>query len=92
MQLLYQIQFFLLIQLFYIQINQYIYYEGIANIQIEEQELIINENQSTFIPMGAKHRLSNYENYPLTIIEVQTGKYLGEDDIVRFEDKYGRII
>ena len=48
------------------------------------------ENQSTFIPLGSKHRLSNKKNKPLVIIEVQSGDYLGEDDIIRFNDKYGR--
>ena len=47
------------------------------------------ENQSTYIPLGSKHRLTNPGKIPLMIIEVQSGAYLGEDDIVRFEDKYG---
>jgi len=50
----------------------------------------LSENQSTFIPVGAKHRISNPGRVPLHIIEVQSGSYLGEDDIVRFEDNYGR--
>ena len=49
-----------------------------------------SENESTFIPVGVVHALENVENFPLEIIEVQSGKYLGEDDIVRFEDRYGR--
>ena len=71
--------------------EHWIVLKGVASIQIEEQELIINKNQSTFIPIGTKHRLSNFENYPLTIIEVQSGTYLGEDDIIRYDDNYGRL-
>ena len=54
------------------------------------QILMLKENQSTFIPQGQKHRLSNPGLEPLEIIEVQSGSYLGEDDIVRFDDVYGR--
>jgi mannose-6-phosphate isomerase-like protein (cupin superfamily) len=50
----------------------------------------LGEDQSTYIPLGHKHRLTNPGVVPLEIIEVQTGSYLGEDDIVRFEDIYGR--
>ena len=50
------------------------------------------ENQSCFVPIGAKHRLSNPGRKPLIIIEVQSGEYLGEDDITRFEDIYGRKV
>ncbi len=65
--------------------------EGIANVQIEEQKIVIHKNQSTYIPIGKKHRLSNFEKNPLTIIEVQSGTYLSEEDIIRYDDKYGRI-
>ena len=50
----------------------------------------LKENESTFIPLGAKHRLENATSEPLEIIEVQSGSYLGEDDIVRFDDDFGR--
>jgi mannose-6-phosphate isomerase-like protein (cupin superfamily) len=50
----------------------------------------LSEDQSTYIPLGTKHRLENPGKIPLELIEVQTGSYLGEDDIVRFEDNYGR--
>jgi mannose-1-phosphate guanylyltransferase / mannose-6-phosphate isomerase len=50
----------------------------------------LSENESTFIPLGTKHRLENATDRPLEIIEVQSGMYLGEDDIVRFEDDFGR--
>ena len=63
---------------------------GIANVEIDNNSFILYENQSTFIPLGSKHRLSNESDNPLIIIEVQSGKYLGEDDIVRFQDQYGR--
>jgi mannose-6-phosphate isomerase-like protein (cupin superfamily) len=55
-----------------------------------DQEKILSENQSTYIPLGVTHRLENPGVIPLELIEVQSGSYLGEDDIVRFEDVYGR--
>jgi mannose-1-phosphate guanylyltransferase len=63
---------------------------GTAKVVNGERELSIHMNESTFIPAGQRHRLQNASELPLVIIEVQTGPYLGEDDIVRFEDKYGR--
>jgi mannose-1-phosphate guanylyltransferase/mannose-6-phosphate isomerase len=63
---------------------------GTAEITNGEKVLTLTENQSTFIPLGEVHRLANPGNIPLEIIEVQSGSYLGEDDIVRFEDTYGR--
>ena len=51
---------------------------------------MVNNNESTYIPIGEKHRLSNPGKIPLQLIEIQSGDYLGEDDIVRFEDVYGR--
>jgi mannose-1-phosphate guanylyltransferase / mannose-6-phosphate isomerase len=64
---------------------------GVANVMCAEDSLVLHENESTYIPVGEKHRLSNPGKDPLEIIEVQTGAYLGEDDIVRFEDHYGRL-
>ena len=64
--------------------------KGTALITIGEKEVILREDQSTYIPLGTLHRLENPGKIPLELIEVQTGSYLGEDDIVRFEDKYGR--
>jgi mannose-1-phosphate guanylyltransferase/mannose-6-phosphate isomerase len=55
-----------------------------------DKTMLLTENQSTYIPLGEVHRLSNPDTIPLEIIEVQSGSYLGEDDIVRFEDNYGR--
>ena len=63
---------------------------GTAEITNGDKVLILTENQSTYIPLGEVHRLANPGTIPLEIIEVQSGSYLGEDDIVRFEDTYGR--
>lgn len=64
--------------------------KGTAEVINDENILVLHENQSTYIPAGAKHRLSNPEKANLEIIEVQTGNYLEEDDIVRYEDTFGR--
>jgi mannose-1-phosphate guanylyltransferase/mannose-6-phosphate isomerase len=63
---------------------------GVAKVTCDENIFTLNANESTFIPLGAKHRLENPGSEPLHLIEVQSGSYLGEDDIVRFEDAYGR--
>ena len=63
---------------------------GTARITRGEEVFLLEENQSTYIPLGAKHRLENPGKVPLHLIEVQSGSYLGEDDIVRFQDDYGR--
>ena len=63
---------------------------GTAEITNGDKKLLLSENQSTYIPLGEVHRLANPGTIPLDIIEVQSGSYLGEDDIVRFEDNYGR--
>jgi mannose-1-phosphate guanylyltransferase/mannose-6-phosphate isomerase len=63
---------------------------GTAEVTCNDQVFLMTENQSTFIPLGAKHRLKNPGLVELEMIEVQSGNYLGEDDIVRFEDTYGR--
>ena len=63
---------------------------GTARVTRGDEEFILSENQSTYIPLGVKHRLENPGKVPLEIIEVQSGLYLGEDDIVRFQDTYGR--
>jgi mannose-1-phosphate guanylyltransferase/mannose-6-phosphate isomerase len=63
---------------------------GTALVTIGEREQLICENESVFVPQTVKHRLSNQGKVPLVMIEVQSGRYLGEDDIVRFEDVYGR--
>jgi len=63
---------------------------GTAKVQKGSEEILLSENESIYIPLGEKHRLSNPGKLPLELIEVQSGEYLGEDDIVRFEDTYGR--
>ena len=70
--------------------EHWIVVKGEAQVQINEKVTTLFRNQSTYIPLGSKHRLSNPVDEPLIIIEVQSGDYLGEDDIVRFEDNYGR--
>ena len=64
--------------------------KGTAKVQINEKEEFLSKNESTYIPLGSKHRLSNPGKSSLVLIEVQSGDYLGEDDIIRFEDNYGR--
>ena len=63
---------------------------GTAEVTNGDKVILLAENQSTYIPLGQTHRLANPGKVPLEIIEVQSGSYLGEDDIVRFEDTYGR--
>jgi mannose-1-phosphate guanylyltransferase / mannose-6-phosphate isomerase len=63
---------------------------GTAEVTVGDRQFLLNENESTYIPIGEKHRLANPGKVPLQLIEVQCGTYLGEDDIVRFEDSYGR--
>jgi mannose-1-phosphate guanylyltransferase / mannose-6-phosphate isomerase len=63
---------------------------GTAEIVNGERTILLSENESTYIPIGQKHRLTNPGKVPLEIIEVQSGSYLGEDDIVRYDDTYGR--
>jgi mannose-1-phosphate guanylyltransferase / mannose-6-phosphate isomerase len=64
--------------------------QGTARVVRGEEELILTEDQSTYIPLGTAHRLENPGKIPLHLIEVQSGSYLGEDDIIRFDDHYGR--
>jgi len=70
--------------------EHWIVVSGTAEVTNGEQVILLTENQSTYIPLGQVHRLANPGKVPLEIIEVQSGSYLGEDDIVRFEDHYGR--
>lgn len=71
--------------------EHWIVVSGMAKVVNGDQELFINTNESTYIPAGHKHRLENPGVVDLVMIEVQSGEYLGEDDIVRFEDVYGRV-
>lgn len=70
--------------------EHWIVVEGSAKVTIDNDVKIVNENQSVYIPLGAVHRLENSDKLPLTLIEVQTGSYFGEDDITRYEDVYAR--
>ena len=69
--------------------EHWIVVKGTALVTKGEEEIFLIENQSTYIPMGVKHRLENPGKSGQELIEVQSGSYLGEDDIVRFEDTYG---
>ena len=70
--------------------EHWIVVSGKAKVEIDDKTSFLNENESIYIPLGSKHRLTNPNKSPLIIIEVQSGEYLGEDDIIRFEDNYGR--
>ena len=78
------------LQLHYHRAEHWIVVRGTARVTCGERTFFLTENESTYIPPGTKHRLENPGKLPLEIIEVQSGAYLGEDDIVRFEDVYGR--
>ncbi|ASQ46458.1 mannose-1-phosphate guanylyltransferase/mannose-6-phosphate isomerase [Legionella clemsonensis] len=78
------------LQMHYHRSEHWIVVSGMAKVINGDQEMYINTNESTYIPAGHKHRLENPGVIPLVMIEVQSGEYMGEDDIVRFEDQYGR--
>jgi mannose-1-phosphate guanylyltransferase/mannose-6-phosphate isomerase len=78
------------LQMHHHRAEHWIVVAGTARITRGEEQFLLEENQSTYIPVGVKHRIENPGMIPLEIIEVQSGSYLGEDDIVRFEDRYGR--
>ena len=78
------------LQMHHHRAEHWIVVRGTARVTRGEETLLVSENESTFIPLGMKHRLENPGKLPLEMIEVQSGAYLGEDDIVRFEDHYGR--
>ena len=78
------------LQMHHHRAEHWIVVQGTARITKGEEVFVLSENQSTYIPLGVTHRLENPGKIPLELIEVQSGSYLGEDDIVRFEDKYGR--
>jgi mannose-1-phosphate guanylyltransferase/mannose-6-phosphate isomerase len=78
------------LQMHHHRAEHWIVVSGTAEVTNGDKVLILTENQSTYIPLGQTHRLANPGKVPLEIIEVQSGSYLGEDDIVRFEDTYGR--
>ncbi|MBS0419000.1 MAG: mannose-1-phosphate guanylyltransferase/mannose-6-phosphate isomerase [Proteobacteria bacterium] len=78
------------LQMHHHRAEHWIVVSGTARITRGEEVFLLEENQSTYIPIGVKHRIENPGMIPLHIIEVQSGSYLGEDDIVRFDDRYGR--
>jgi mannose-1-phosphate guanylyltransferase/mannose-6-phosphate isomerase len=78
------------LQLHHHRAEHWVVVSGTARITRGEETFLLEENQSTYIPVGVKHRIENPGKIPLQVIEVQSGSYLGEDDIVRFEDRYGR--
>ena len=78
------------LQMHHHRAEHWIVVRGTAKVTRGDETLLLSENQSTFIPLGTTHRLENPGRLPLEMIEVQSGSYLGEDDIVRFEDLYGR--
>jgi mannose-1-phosphate guanylyltransferase/mannose-6-phosphate isomerase len=78
------------LQMHHHRAEQWVVVKGTAEITNGDQVITLTENQSTYSPQGQTHRLANPGKTPLEIIEVQSGSYLGEDDIVRFEDIFGR--
>jgi mannose-1-phosphate guanylyltransferase/mannose-6-phosphate isomerase len=79
------------LQMHHHRAEHWIVVSGTAQVQCGDKTFLLTENQSTYIPLGEVHSLANPGKVPLEIIEVQSGSYLGEDDIVRFEDQYGRV-
>ena len=79
------------LQMHHQRAEHWVVVKGTALVTKGEEEILLTENQSTYIPLGVKHRLENPGKTDLELIEVQSGSYLGEDDIVRFEDNYGRL-
>jgi mannose-1-phosphate guanylyltransferase/mannose-6-phosphate isomerase len=78
------------LQMHHHRAEHWIVVQGTARITCNDKTFLLSENESTYIPVGATHRIENPGKMPLHIVEVQSGSYLGEDDIVRFEDNYGR--
>ncbi|MDR0225292.1 MAG: mannose-1-phosphate guanylyltransferase/mannose-6-phosphate isomerase [Burkholderiaceae bacterium] len=79
------------LQMHHCRAEHWVVVQGVAEVTNGSDTYLLHRNQSTYIPVGQKHRLSNPGDVPLEIIEVQSGDYLGEDDIVRFDDVYGRL-
>lgn len=79
------------LQMHHHRAEHWVVVNGTAQVTIGKEKLTLTENQSAYVPMGVKHRLENPGSLPLEVIEVQTGSYLEEDDIKRFEDRYNRI-
>lgn len=79
------------LQSHYHRSEHWVVVSGMARVTNGEAEYLVGTNESTYIPCGTKHRLENPGLLPLVLIEVQSGDYVGEDDIVRYEDVYGRV-
>jgi len=79
------------VQMHHHRAEHWIIVSGTAKVTLDDETILLSENQSTYIPIGVVHALENPGKLPLEMIEVQSGSYLGEDDIVRFEDRYGRV-
>ncbi|MFN2342819.1 MAG: mannose-1-phosphate guanylyltransferase/mannose-6-phosphate isomerase [Desulfonatronovibrio sp.] len=80
------------VQMHHHRAEHWVVVSGTARVTNGEESFLVTENQSTYIPVGQSHSLENPGTIPLELIEVQSGSYLGEDDIVRFEDRYGRSV
>jgi mannose-1-phosphate guanylyltransferase/mannose-6-phosphate isomerase len=80
----------LALQMHHHRAEHWIVVQGTARVTCGDKTFLLSENESTYVPIGALHRIENPGKVPLHIIEVRSGSYLGEDDVVRFEDKYGR--
>ena len=78
------------VQMHYHRAEHWVVVSGTARVQNGGKTFLLSENESTYVPIGTIHSLENPGKLELELIEIQTGTYLGEDDIVRFEDKYGR--
>jgi len=79
------------LQMHHHRAEHWVVVKGTARIVLGNREMLLSENESTYIPIGTTHRLENPGKVPLSIIEVQSGCYLGEDDIIRMDDRYGRL-
>jgi len=78
------------VQMHHHRAEHWVVVSGTAKVQNGDKEILLTENESTYIPVGVVHALENPGKIPLELVEVQSGSYLGEDDIVRFSDRYGR--
>ncbi len=79
------------LQMHHHRAEHWVVVKGTAMVERDSEQQLLGENESTYIPLGCKHRLTNPGKVPMELIEIQSGTYLGEDDIVRFEDRYQRI-
>ena len=78
------------LQMHYHRAEHWVVVSGTAEVSVDDKAILLSENQSIYVPLGVKHRIKNPGTIPLVFIEVQSGSYLGEDDIVRLQDNYGR--